>query len=544
MSNKLTGKSNKKQNVEEQSGAGIAKNLIEYLISVMCIALSILIPLYLKDGYHGVGDCKYEAYKWVMIISVSLIGFFALLYLVMSSGKMNIKFGLTEYLCIAFLALVFLSSVGSGYFKECMTGYSGWYIGFFVLASFMFLMFVVKNGGTFYKSTIGIMLGTAFITFAIAILHRLMIDVIGTYGLGTAAEIEDKYKNQFLSTLGQASWYSGFLCTVLPLGIAFFCFSEKMMIRILSGIFVGAGFMSLVTQNSDSAYFALIGFFFVFFWYCIVDAKKMERFLLLFVLFMVSTRLMKLLFMVHPNPILELDPIGNIIINNNSMWIVTIVAFVFWGIAYFYGKADKQMYPVEIMKKVRLVALGLLMFVLLAAVVILVWGTKGTLPDALVKMTEKVPYLVWYDNWGNGRGRTWAFTVQMYKDMDIWHKLFGAGPDGYAHYAYALYEDRLADMWANRTLTNAHNEWLNAFINYGLFGAVAYIGIFISVFCTIIKKWKNESILCGIIACVVSYMCHNFFCYQTVCCTPFIFMIMGIGLYICQKSEKNTEQFK
>ena len=43
------------------------------------------------------------------------------------------------------------------------------------------------------------------------------------------------------------------------------------------------------------------------------------------------------------------------------------------------------------------------------------------------------------------------------------------------------------------------------------------------------KKAARSPILIGILACVLSYVGHNLFCYQTVLCTPFIFLIMGIG---------------
>ncbi len=58
-------------------------------------------------------------------------------------------------------------------------------------------------------------------------------------------------------------------------------------------------------------------------------------------------------------------------------------------------------------------------------------SAKNALPAGLLAITAKIPYLTWSDKWGNGRGQTWAFSIRMYRDMDIWHKLFGVGPDGY-----------------------------------------------------------------------------------------------------------------
>lgn len=121
--------------------------------------------------------------------------------------------------------------------------------------------------------------------------------------------------------------------------------------------------------------------------------------------------------------------------------------------------------------------------------------------------------------------------------MDIFHKLFGVGPDGYAPYAYSLYQERLAQMWGDRTLTNAHNEWMNALINYGLFGMLAYAGIFLTSIKNFAEKQENMPVIVGFIACIVSYMSHNFFCYQQICCTPFMFLIMGAGVYFMRNVQ-------
>ena len=88
------------------------------------------------------------------------------------------------------------------------------------------------------------------------------------------------------------------------------------------------------------------------------------------------------------------------------------------------------------------------------------------LPESITNITYKLPYLHWSDFWGSGRGKTWTFSLKMFGGMDILHKLFGVGPDAY----------------------------LNAVVS---------------------------------IAVAVGYICHNFFCYQQVCSTPFVFMFMS-----------------
>lgn len=558
MSNKLAG--NKKVKKKENEGIEIARSVLEYTVMALGIALCVLVPLYLKDGYHGVGDCKYELYKWIMIIGTIAVSFMSILYFCQggfvpfkdekservqngNNAKNNLviqadenaqnKLQITDIFVFAFLFFALLSALVGGNFSACIVGYDGWYMGILSLFSFALLYFIFAKVGKYYKAVLCALLATSFITYVIGILHRMMIDVIGTYYLGTTQEIADTYKTQFLSTLGQASWYSSFVCTVFPLGLAVFWYSKKKNIRIALGIFSFVGSMTMVTQNSDSAYMAMLGFFFVLFWFSATDANRMERFLEVVVLFLAATRVMRLLLLIHPNDRLELDALSYFMVFSNWMWVLFLIAVALWGLMLWVQK--KQSYPAKAMRVVRVCLLVLIVLAILCAVILLTMSAKGTLPAGLLAITEKIPYMTWSDNWGNGRGRTWAFSIQMYRDMDLGHKLFGVGPDGYAPYAYNLYADRLVEMWGERKLTNAHNEWLNALINYGLVGCISYIGIFVSACAQFAKNWEKQPVLIGIFACVVSYMCHNVFCYQTVCCTPFIFLLMGVGMYICRE---------
>lgn len=558
MSNKLAG--NKKVKKKENEGIEIARSVLEYTVMALGIALCVLVPLYLKDGYHGVGDCKYELYKWIMIIGTIAVSFMSILYFCQggfvpfkdekservqngNNAKNNLviqadenaqnKLQITDLFVFAFLFFALLSALVGGNFLACIVGYDGWYMGILSLFSFALLYFIFAKAGKYYKAVLCALLATSFITYVIGILHRMMIDVIGTYYLGTTQEIADTYKTQFLSTLGQASWYSSFVCTVFPLGLAVFWYSKKKNIRIALGIFSFVGSMTMVTQNSDSAYMAMLGFFFVLFWFSATDANRMERFLEVVVLFFAATRVMRLLLLIHPNDRLELDALSYFMVFSNWMWVLLLIVVALWGLMLWVQK--KQSYPAKAMRVVRVCLLVLIVLAILCAVILLTMSAKGTLPAELLAITEKIPYMTWSDNWGNGRGRTWAFSIQMYRDMDLGHKLFGVGPDGYAPYAYNLYADRLVEMWGERKLTNAHNEWLNALINYGLVGCISYIGIFVSACAQFAKNWEKQPVLIGIFACVVSYMCHNVFCYQTVCCTPFIFLLMGVGMYICRE---------
>ena len=510
--------------------------IIEFTLAVIGVAFCLLVPLYLKDGYHSVGTVKYDMYRYIVLWGLGVVILITLGWL-MSLKELKVpKLNDTDWCVVAFLALSVIAAFAGGNFEDCVWGYNGWDMGLLSMLSFGLIYFYYSRFGKGNKVVLTVLFFSAFIAFCLGILHRLMIDPIGVYSLGKVDELADTYKNQFLSTLGQATWYSSFVCTVLPLGIGIFWSARKRWLRIVSGIFSLAGFCTMVTQNSDSAYAALLGFMAVFLWFSLPDVKRMERFAEILLLFVLATRVMNLLFLVHPNEILILDKLSSFLIFHKWMWGMLVLAVLFWGLFFWLSRKEKYVKGAALV--VRRILYALLALVILAAAGHVILSAKGRLPESITQYTSRIPYLIWGDGWGNGRGKTWSFSIQMYKDMDIFHKLFGVGPDGYAPYAYSLYQDRLAQMWGDRTLTNAHNEWMNALINYGLIGTAAYMGIFFTSIKNFAKKQENMPVMAGFIACIVSYMSHNFFCYQQICCTPFLFLIIGAGMYLIRRRQE------
>lgn len=540
MSNKLASnkKANKQSKQAEAETIEISGNILEYIVAILAIAVSVLVPLYLKNGYHGVGDCKYELYRGIMIAGLSITAVFLVIFWLMSNFKIKDNLSVLDGFILAFSILMIISAIAGGNFKECINGYNGWYMGILMLLSFVALYFILSRFGKYYQAILIAMLGTAFITYVIAILHRLLIDPIGVYGLGTEAEISDYYKNMFLSTLGQSSWNSAYLCTIFPVGIGLYCIAKNELLRITSGIFTLVGFMTLVSQNGDSPYFALAGFMPLLFVLCADEARKMMRFFEVVFMFFLSTKCIALLFAWHTFEGLVLEKITSFVLYNKFMWFVAIESVILWIVFMIFEK--KKVYNAKIVRGIGYGIIAIEVCIIVACIVIMRCFAKGILSEKMMTVVSQIPYLQWNEYWGNGRGKTWMFSVKMFKDMSITNKLFGVGPDGYAPYAYASYSEQLAQMWGEIKLTNAHNEWLNALINYGIIGVISYIGIFISAIVSFIKNVKKEPILICFTTTIVSYMCHNFFCYQTVCCTPFVFILIGIGAYICRKRKDNN----
>ena len=98
------------------------------------------------------------------------------------------------------------------------------------------------------------------------------------------------------------------------------------------------------------------------------------------------------------------------------------------------------------------------------------------------------------------------------------------------------------DYWKPDVLTNAHNEFLNLLICIGIGGLLSFLlllGAGARRFYRIGKE--HPEVLMGLLA-VCSYAAHNFFCYQQVCCTPFLFLILGLSEQLARRAEEEKRQ--
>lgn len=524
MSNKV----NRRKDPTANAGTEIIGQLIEYTLAVVMIVVCLVVPLYAKEGYQQIGNAKFTAYKYILIVGFTILLVMAAIYFLFRiREKLKWSVSVTDMLVLAYLVFCGISVISGGFYEDALWGCNGWNMGLMSQLSFVLMYLFLSRFGRYYRFIVTVMCSVAAVVFFIGILHRMMLDPIGFYD-----GLENYQKAQFLSTLGQATWYASFQVVVLPVGIAFFLYAENKVCRVLSSIYVWIGFCSLVTQNSDSAYFALTGFMLVFFWLSAEKRESFCRFLWVCTLFFAAGKLMYYLLKIHPNPDLEYDVITNFILCSPCTWILLVIFAVACVTMYF---REQKPYPVEMMMRLRkgvLITVGILFVGIVSCIVL---QAKGLLPEWMSTGLERLSYLNWNDSWGNGRGRIWSFAVRMYGQESLLHKLFGIGPDCFNSYVTAYHSEEAQLLWGEKLLTNAHNEWLNILINTGLFGVAAYMGIFVSAACRFIKRASGNPMLAGATAAIVSYMAYNFFCYQQVLCTPFIFILIGIGEYVTKQ---------
>ena len=584
-----------KEKVSKADAFGKSINKVKnFVVFAYLFCMLGIFPLYYKEQYYAIGDAKFEFF-WN--ISLSFIGIYAIIFLIkrvlcvlvkdndakvrldesVTAGNSLIGFldnlSFLDYVVLVYGICVLLSYAFSDFKSYAFKGAAGWTMGlctqmifiavYYILSRQEKLFGTIKLGKvkekyqTLAKLVIGIHLISSALTFLFGILHRFEIDPLGMY-----VGLELYQKIEFLSTIGQATWFSGYVCSVFTVGVTLFYISEQKWLRTLTGIYSVISFGILVTQNSDSAFIAVAGIMLLLGYFSLSDIRKWCRFWQIMTLMWGTFAGIGVLQRVFADRAVPLDSLSVFFSQSAVTWVmfsVSVIVMLFYSNCYKKRMSEKHMQNSKknteltdnhkvkednIMAITKAIYKGIVFLV--AAVVILTiifiyLNTKGYLLQWFDYQSTH-HYLLFDGHWGSNRGSTWMICWQAFMKMPFYQKLFGVGPDSVSAYLYNVPEirDLLYSLWGNMRLTNAHNEYLNSLLCYGVVGVTAWLAVLIGGIRYFYNSAKNNSFMIAFALCIMGYACHNIFCYQQVCATPFLFIALGIGESLTKSENFNT----
>ena len=550
----------------------------QYILFAYLFCMLGIFPLFYKEQYYKIGDAKFQFF-WkasLIFIAISVVIFLVKILLQKIDMQKNTKFdrrkksekeiqqngnvlfnflenlSTLDYLVLVYGICVCLSYAFSDYKEYAWKGAAGWEMGFCSQLIFVATYFILsrknewlasigrrgskKEYGYFVSTILGIHLLASSLVFMFGILHRFDMDPLGMY-LG----LELNQKIEFLSTIGQATWFSSYVCTTFAIGVALFYISEKIWIRVVSGVYTVLSFGILVTQNSDSAFIAIAGILLLLGYFSLSKIETWIRFLQIVSLMWGTFAVIGLLQRLFVDWAIPLDSLSVFFTQSNFSWGMLLLSLLLY---LFYGKYDKEERCKRIMQITKMVYQGILIALVIgifATIIFIYLNTKGYLLSWFGYQNTH-SYLLFDYHWGSNRGSTWMITWQAFLQMPFYQKLFGVGPDSLSEYLYSVPDisDLLRNLWGNMRLTNAHNEYLNSLICYGIVGLVSWCGVLFGGISYFYKRAKENPFMIGFALCIMGYACHNIFCYQQVCCTPFLFILMGIGESLTKSENFNT----
>lgn len=547
--------SKKKKKSSELTPQSVTLYLFNILVSAYCCTFFIAMPLFYHNKYYDIGDFKYKMFMYVTITFLLLAFIMLAVYIFLqfmagrinlsSIKKMFLSLSVTDWFVIAFAVVSILSFMLSpNRTSEYPTffllkggedttvvnlpweGYTGWNMGLRSQLMFVCLYFLISRlfMKSWKKDFLFVMLTSASIVFILGVLHRFQIDPLNLY-----ENLDDYYKLTFLSTLGQSSWYSSFMAVLLPLGLAFYIFSdEKGILRILLSCYVAIGGATFVTQNSDSAYLAFAFSILTLFVVSFNSNEQFLRFLEMCILMLGAIKIIGIFQILFPERATVLDSLSFFISKSIVTWILLAVIVALY--LFLRKKMNDVKFNISDYKIVRNILAGIVIACLPLGVLVAYLNTKNMLP---ISALQNIEYFTFNDRWGNNRGFIWKNTFELMCEP-MWRgmALLGPGPDCYATVAYAL-EPRATDLYeycGGAIIVCAHNEWMNMLFDEGILGLISYLGIFISSFIVFIKE-KDDPLMIGGAAAVAAYFFHNLFCYQQILCTPMIFCIIALCVW-------------
>ena len=523
-----------------------AKELLSFrfvkeILVIYLFLILVIYPLYYENGFVGIGKAKWHFFR---IVTYYINGryfpipsFLALLLIAFiwyqidlirtkqlsSFWKSNVT--ATDWFVLAYLIFALISSVLSPYTDFIIWGYQGWNMGIIAQFAFCALYFFVSRFWRWDTLMFILYLGASTIVNLLGVLNRFRIDPLGMY-----FDMSHKVIFEYLSTLGQRTWYSSYVMIVFPIGLFIYWEAEKKWVRIASLIYIIIGFMTAITQDADSAFLALFAALLTLFAFSFDTNKHMKRFLEIIAIMFLSWKIIGILQTAFPDNAVELGEFMMFGSKSPLMWIPTV--FFILLCLVFTGLDKDGRINAPSLKPLRNAVLILTVIVLAAGVVYIILNTRGMLPENLRSDNH---YLFFGDGWGNNRGLVWKTTADSVLQTalhDPVRFIFGCGPDAFYNTLYKYHADELNARYGKTIFICAHNEWLNAIVNIGITGGIAYLGIFVSAFVLFAKKVSKIPELAGPAMCIAAYFAHNFFCYQQIICTPIIFIIIGAGISI------------
>lgn len=509
----------KSRNVES-----VQKGMAQGIVYIYVLFLLGIYPLLFRNGYTDILDFKSSCFLFVNIITYGMLGILGLTWILLNfktlrSYKINFKaFSWTDWFVLGFGLALTLSWLFSDEIAESFWGTSGRQFGYLALILCVLSYFVISRYLKFSQGILWTLLTCGMLVFAVAILNFFQIDILGMYSSGWQ-------NGGFLSTLGNVNSLACYSSIILPIGMVLFCVCKTKLSSWIYGVFCVLGFIAMVASSSDSIFASVAMSFLVLFWFIGESATDVKKYLLLIVLFVLSIQLTTMLHHIIINQDDIVTGLAKMIsFERKMLLIIPFIVLLYAGYLFCEKKGTEK----QVLHKVKIVFFAVVGFVAVIGIIgITIINIKYERAEALEKFGDIAVYIYFNELWGNCRGTNWIYSIQMFREFDIKHRLFGEGP---ASFVFALRNCFDGDVYSfDKRIIDAHNEFFQFLITTGIFGVISYFGIYITCIVRSIKVYKSNQFQAAVIVCLVSYLVQGMINNPHIYTTPIIFLIIAIG---------------
>lgn len=494
------------------------------LTGIYITLLFILFPLAIHHGYTDILTVKTNIFY---ILTGSYL-FLMCIYFLTRESHTEKKFwdsrSVSDFFALGFLVTAVISWLCNGNKKEQFFGTYGRNMGLLAVICSVLLYLTVRATLQFKQYVINGILAAGMVVCSLAVINHLGFDPLSAY-VGFEAD------TKFLSTLGNRNTLAAYIALLLPFGMTLFMVSKQWKSKIYYGIFCFIGFLGMTAADSDSAYL-VTGIM------CLVSlllAKETEEGFYLITLISVYS-VAELLFVLlrkirgkesclylHGGlPEMLLDVRINL-----ALFVITLILLL-TGYMLWKQKKDIKVFwkwfRIVILSITAVLASGLMIFVIYVNVA---W----TKHEAKEQLGALYSYLYFSNAWGTKRLRIWRAALEIYMRMSIPKKLIGVGPAGF-YFASQTYlsAEELAVFTKQGQLIDAHNEYLQYLVTYGIAGAILFIGFLFTTVRYLFKVGKEKPYVLVFAMSGVGFLVQAVVNNAHIYIDPLAFVLLAMGM--------------
>ncbi len=495
---------------------------VRYFLTAVMFGL----PLIMTNGFFNITETKYVFYILAAIFFI--IPSFSHIIKNFSSAKEEGAFPLsssdmtTMDWCVSAFGICFvLSALFSSYPADAWLGASARYQGALTVLAYLVVYFLVSRNYHLTQHFLFFAVIAFCIVSLLGVLNCFNIDLFGFYH-----RLSSNYKTSYISTIGNINFYSAYFCLLFPLVICGYSLTKKTVSRIVYSfaLVMGAFGMMVTASESFALGFAVSLFIIPIFFFG--DRKKLVYYLQSIVIIIVASQAYKFFYDNAEKTNVPLSKSLSFFLKPT----VSLVAFLLCLAVYIFLNVfpDKM----KLFKKAYIVFLVLT--VVLLGVCFFIANTKG--------LGELDEYFRITSDWGTYRGKIWRFCLKEFKNYNIKEILFGIGPESLHNLS------RRGELFTDKTLDQAHNEYIQYLMTTGIFGALSYLSVLFATTITVIAKLRHSTLAVGIFASLVAYWIQGAVNIAQPFTTPIMFLYIACiaGMWVQEKRQyhKNTTNEK
>ena len=363
---------------------------------------------------------------------------------------------------------------------------------------------------------------TSTFIYIIAVLQHF-----GGDPFGLREKVVDRQKEMFITTFGNINTYGSYIAIVLPIFVALFVFSEKLWVRILTGISIAVAAMAIIPAKSDNVYLGTGAAFLVLF-YIAIYCKRFTEYIFSVLLLGAGLLVMAIANSALKGSQKHINGIAEIVENPKVMFLFVILIVVILILSMVFRTANYELYKRVQSWKLLAVLTVILVFTGIAVVIV---GTR-----------LKISFFVFNDKWGTFRGYIWRRSMDIFKSGSLAQKFFGHGNETIALNMKTYYEEMVSIT--GKKYDNSHCEFIQYLVTTGLFGVISYYGFAAAGFIYILKRMKGDAVAIAALAGCVGYLVQGLVNLNQPITTPFYFVLMAFGIGYLRYRDQGYGEFR